>query len=419
MKKVIIILGSYYPNRSANGICVGNVVEELSSECEVIVLCQKKTTDSKNTKDSYSEIRLYDYSENRISLAANERYATAKGFRKCIPFIVKAALGVKRYYQGIIKGTSLNRQKTNAIVCELRNIPGKIDAIVPVCLPFEAVAAATIYKKTNDPEVKIVPMLFDLFAENPVLHRTDRIRRRRHKKHLALERVMCEQCDRLLFIEAWQEHLSKYFTKYSDKFCPIEHPLIKKPLSSERVEYEDGKIHAVYTGALYKTIRSPVFLLELFSRLIEKEPRIVLHLYTKGDCGEIVEKYCRRYPQNILDHGSVSPEKAKAAMLDSDTLLSIGNTNTDQVPSKVFEYISTGKPILHVSASEKDPVKTILQQYRSALCISASPTVTEEQVGIARKFFNTHHGFIAFEDLEEVYYNATPRYTVERITQMI
>ena len=37
-------------------------------------------------------------------------------------------------------------------------------------------------------------------------------------------------------------------------------------------------------------------------------------------------------------------------------LLSIGNKNTYQLPSKVIEYISLGKPVLHYAEISSDPM---------------------------------------------------------------
>ena len=37
-------------------------------------------------------------------------------------------------------------------------------------------------------------------------------------------------------------------------------------------------------------------------------------------------------------------------------LLSIGNTNKYQLPSKVIEYISLGKPVLHFAEIQDDPL---------------------------------------------------------------
>ena len=51
-------------------------------------------------------------------------------------------------------------------------------------------------------------------------------------------------------------------------------------------------------------------------------------------------------------------------------LLSIGNLNTTQIPSKVIEYISTGKPVIHFSEIENDPVKNIAKNFNNLFILS-------------------------------------------------
>ena len=51
-------------------------------------------------------------------------------------------------------------------------------------------------------------------------------------------------------------------------------------------------------------------------------------------------------------------------------LVSIGNLNTTQIPSKVIEYISTGKPVIHFCEVENDPVKNIANEFQNLFIIS-------------------------------------------------
>jgi hypothetical protein len=51
-------------------------------------------------------------------------------------------------------------------------------------------------------------------------------------------------------------------------------------------------------------------------------------------------------------------------------LISIGNLNTTQIPSKVIEYISTGKPVIHFCEVENDPVKSIANDFQNLFIIS-------------------------------------------------
>ena len=53
----------------------------------------------------------------------------------------------------------------------------------------------------------------------------------------------------------------------------------------------------------------------------------------------------------------VPREEAIHLMADSvHCLISIGNMNTHQLPSKVIEYLSTGKPVIHFAEVADDPV---------------------------------------------------------------
>ena len=51
-------------------------------------------------------------------------------------------------------------------------------------------------------------------------------------------------------------------------------------------------------------------------------------------------------------------------------LVSIGNLNTTQIPSKVIEYISTGKPVIHFCEVKNDPVKNIAKEFENLFIIS-------------------------------------------------
>ena len=51
-------------------------------------------------------------------------------------------------------------------------------------------------------------------------------------------------------------------------------------------------------------------------------------------------------------------------------LISIGNLNTTQLPSKVIEYISTGKPVIHFCEVENDPVKNISKDFNNLFIVS-------------------------------------------------
>ena len=67
----------------------------------------------------------------------------------------------------------------------------------------------------------------------------------------------------------------------------------------------------------------------------------------------------------------VTRNEALEKMVDSlHCLLSIGNLNPAQLPSKVIEYISTGKPVLHFVEIQDDPVLEIVEEFSNIIVIN-------------------------------------------------
>ncbi|MFK2398020.1 hypothetical protein ACIXMQ_04790 [Bacteroides fragilis] len=58
-KHIVVLVGSYYPNFSAVGICARNVVDELKKEADISVISQKTDINEKDEEeyDGYRIIR--------------------------------------------------------------------------------------------------------------------------------------------------------------------------------------------------------------------------------------------------------------------------------------------------------------------------------------------------------------------------
>jgi hypothetical protein len=53
-------------------------------------------------------------------------------------------------------------------------------------------------------------------------------------------------------------------------------------------------------------------------------------------------------------------------------LLSIGNKNPNQIPSKVIEYLATGKPIIHFTEIDDDPVINLSNEFHNLVILNKS-----------------------------------------------
>jgi hypothetical protein len=129
-------------------------------------------------------------------------------------------------------------------------------------------------------------------------------------------------------------------------------------------------IRLVFAGTLYRAIRNPGYLLRLFSRLIQSElgSCIELHFYGNiNDCDDIFMPYREWLGKNIFLHGQVERRILYRAMQGATLLVNIGNTTSYQLPSKVVEYASTGKPVLNIYKIPNDSSTEFFTSYGACL----------------------------------------------------
>ena len=66
----------------------------------------------------------------------------------------------------------------------------------------------------------------------------------------------------------------------------------------------------------------------------------------------MIDNYINKSNGRIIRHLQVEPFMVPDILLNADILISVGNSSEAFKPSKIFEYISTGKPIVHFYQQE-------------------------------------------------------------------
>jgi hypothetical protein len=135
---------------------------------------------------------------------------------------------------------------------------------------------------------------------------------------------------------------------------------------------KDGKIRLVFVGTLYSKMRSPDFLLHLFQKLLQTHigDKLELHFFGKiNDCYQDFAPYQILVGTKIFCHGLVTHSQASKAMKEANILVNIGNKSPYELPSKVVEYASFGKPVLNIAKIEKDTSIEFFNAYPASLCL--------------------------------------------------
>jgi glycosyltransferase involved in cell wall biosynthesis len=164
------------------------------------------------------------------------------------------------------------------------------------------------------------------------------------------------------------EKYSQLFPDNAYKICVIP-PLLSHAndnADATPIFSQDQKLRMVFIGTLYKNIRSPDYLLFLFSKLLNTDigDRLELHFFGNvNDCSDSFNKYQGLLGTKMFLYGQVSSEKAIQAMKESDILINIGNSTSYQLPSKVVEYAATGNPVLNLIRTTHDSSISFFEMY--------------------------------------------------------
>ena len=150
------------------------------------------------------------------------------------------------------------------------------------------------------------------------------------------------------------------------------------------------EIVMLFVGMFYKTVRSPEPLLELFeavhSKLKNVSEDLKLHIIGPVD---IVAQALEKKPnlkEKVILLGKMPHLQAVKAMLSADCLVNVGNSTHYQLPSKIIEYMATGKPILNISSISNDSSNQVLKNYPASYLWGSNK---ENDLGALCRFLQT------------------------------
>jgi len=401
MKHIVFILGSYYPNCSAVGKCIGNLAECLGTSYRVTVI-SIYTSCEEQSIEKFKGQMLHRVKTKELVLRLKLKNVKNKFSKFCLQ-------GLRGYsfLKVIFSNVTFNENLVKAYLSELNSIKEPIDIIIPTCSPMESTIAALRFKKNADYRVKVFPILFDLFAANARLNRFEWNKKLKFSKNKKIEKSILEQSDWVFFVHNWEDYLKKNFKELMDYTTEIEHPLMKLPSKKLINDSEHDAYAIVYTGTIDLINRNPKFALDILTK-ISREIPIRVKIFSFGTAQSIVHQYAGKYPKVIVEFGQVNTECASAERNKANFLLSIGNKDTKQLPSKIFEYIATGKPIIHFAYSHNDPTINVLKKYRLSIVIEKGQ-IDDNKMKELKCFIKKYNRcFVSFEEIRKKYIEALP-----------
>ncbi|MBY6037185.1 glycosyltransferase [Fictibacillus nanhaiensis] len=419
---IVVMTGSYHPKYSANSRCLGNIVEELENNHHITVISNDPSEN--NSRGQYRNHEIV-----RVSTLRQKK-------RKKIEKKINSSTGIKKTFwkqlltfnkvihvsKTLVSRYTVEYELVEEYLQALNSIEDEIDVIIPACNPIESILAAQKYNSSKLDTIKIIPFLFDKYSTSKTAHWFDFNRSLKMKNHLQLEKRMIEQSKAILTYFSWADHIKKHFAQFEKKITYVEHPLIKEidDITENNVIAQSGEISIVYAGGLSRKIRHPQYTLDLLKEIIDVNQSVMLHLFITGDCNQIVNEQIKGFSANIVNHGTVTSKEAINAMKGASYLLLIGNHDISQMQSKVYEYMSCGRPIILLYKHSEDPIIKVLEKYPYVCMLKQDKQLIESNKKTLLSFIESNcTSYINFNDIKKIYYDSTPEYIANKLIKVI
>lgn len=400
MKSVLVLLDRYFPKASPNAICLQNVLESLQEDdYDINIVCYDDGLSSKG----YPTIKV---SKGLLKswLYRLEDKAGASPIVRLLQLVSKAktvlCLGIWPWLDPIFTMRELrtaNRAFANK----------DYDFVVAVYMPLSSLIVASRLKHKH-PSTCYVAYFLDSLSGGycPRFMKKTTYER----KAVAWEKRVLSNADRIVFMESSRRLHERLYNgnPLEKRITYLDLPMLTDRSKGCKHKNEEEGPTLVYVGSLAPSIRSPSFILKVFSHIEDASWRIVF--VGSATCEELNE-YARR-DKRITVVGRCAHEEAIGYEEKADVLINLGNTNPNLTPSKIFEYMSFCKKIVSTYPIDDESSMEYLKRYPASLLLDERM----DAVVAARllvEFVNKESVSFSFEDLRHAFYRNTPEATAE------
>lgn len=393
MKKVLFLLKSITTHNQQDALCVEKVAEHLKSYgISVEYLSWELTPVTDYSKD----IHIVVEDDKRSGIANWGRKIT-----KVICTPIENISAEKKLYHRLVALYSSNQY----------------DAVIAVINPPENAEAVYMAKK------KFPKMHTILYELDPNSSRHKVCRNAKEKiwrlRSMKWERKIYRSFDHILHMASHERHYSsKYFAEFQKKTIYLDIP------NFEPIDVGiDNKLHTplrlLYCGAFYPRMREPYYMFRLLEEVSKTVP-LTLDIYTGNSMRDELEAQSRKKDFLRL-HKEVSQEELNSIIGSSDILISVGNKNTDFLPSKTLMYMGTSKPIIHFYYDRDDVSLRYFSCYPAVLSIPEKKENEPEIVKQIIAFIEQVCSGIPVDQnlLRSCLYRNTPEYSAKQIYELI
>lgn len=400
-KKYVFMTGKYMPSPGATGVCIHVLAKYLAGQGEEVTTICYEDNSGEKCVDGVELCRIkapsYFFDKHYQNKFEQIRDVWTSRLMKLI--------NINKYP---LRSTKLLNRYRNKCLELVKDIEQKDVIIIASYTPLEAVASLIEIKKVL-PKAKIIYYSADTLS-NEQGNSGFLSSEKREYMGYKWEKGIFDVCDLIFIMECHKEHyLKKEYEKYRKKMKLVNFPL----LDLQKQEIFETTKTMVYAGTLLRELRNPKFACDTLLEVLQDVDYEVIFMGS-GDCDDIINNAVSTSNGKLRFLGMQTHEVASKYIASAGVLLSIGNAESPMAPSKIYEYMATGKPIIHFYTWDKDPCLEPLNKYGNAITIKEGDVeITSKVVDFIR---NTKQ--LSYYEVKKCFNTATPEYSVNLIHNM-
>lgn len=420
MKKLLFTIQWYPPKDSANVLCDDKIINTLVKSGEYEVHCLVYLDKNQPYCETVSGVRIHRFKTNIIhrlkKCAQKSDKMIAKIYLKLERFILRIkqflTIPIYPFYEPIL----CKKFAKQAIKLHKKE---KFDMVISEHNGLDTLYAGHKLKK-YDNNIKFVSILWDPFTGKiPTKYLPKKYAEKKLKK---AEYKLLNNADKIIAMKSSESYHLKnsvqklYFNRF--EFLNIPNIYCPKNVSEDEKYIDENKINIVYSGVLTVPSRMPDGFIKVAIKS-KYAKNLNLLFFCNGNGRELLSDYIDKFDGNIITSPYISHYEILKVYKSAQFLLNIGGDNKFMVPSKIFEYMSFGKPIISTYYIDDEASTKYLNKYPLALLIDERLSVEENAKRLDEFIDNSLNKSVPFEVVKEIFKENTPDSYIKVIESLL
>lgn len=386
---IVILTGAYYPNMSATSACIDKYIQILKNKHSIDVVCPLSQVHFEPLNDPKIKLHFVFSRMWKWRMLCEENIRNGRNVM--LNKVVVDLFRIRSLLLSPISYPTVEGWQMNPFYHELEKIDQDktIDVIISVVNPICSVFASRRFKLKH-PKVKWITFITDPFTFQPSKYKYVFFPNRRKIRNYKNEKSVYDIADFNMFTEELYHSALNDFSQPNEKTFVMKYILSSLSKSVVQQIVNEGKCRLVYAGALYADRRNPERALSVLSQIDD----IHVDFYISySNCNSIVDKYLSETIKSF-------PAVNRSRYNEYDILINIGNNFSLQIPSKMLELFSTGRPIINFYQL-KDVHYAMVEKYPLGINIGPDDADAVERVSEFCKQMKGKR--LSFEEVEALF----------------